>query len=49
MVWVGDIAPILVFLAIVAGIWAVLSFISNRNSKSLERLAAQPASVAVRP
>ena len=33
MVWIGDIAPILVFLAIVAGIWAILSFISNRNSK----------------
>jgi tight adherence protein C len=39
MVWIGDIAPVLVFLTIVAGIWAILSFISTRNSKSLERLA----------
>lgn len=31
--------PFLVFLGIVMGIWAVLSAISNRNSKSLDRLA----------
>lgn len=39
MVWINDIAPILVFIAIVAGIWAVLSMISNRNSRAVERLA----------
>ncbi len=34
-----DIVPLLVFLAIVAGIWAVLSAISSRNSRAMERLA----------
>ena len=38
MVWVNDVAPILVFFGIVAGIWAILSMISNRNSKALDRL-----------
>jgi tight adherence protein C len=36
---IGDLAPLLVFVAIVAAIWAVLSMISNRNSKAVERLA----------
>ena len=31
--------PFLVFIGIVMGIWAVLSAISNRNSKALDRLA----------
>lgn len=39
MGWINDIAPILVFVAIVAGIWAVLSMISSRNSKAAERLS----------
>ena len=38
-VYIADIIPLLVFLAIVAGIWSVLSMISNRNSKALDRLA----------
>ena len=38
MVWVNDVAPVLVFFGIVAGIWAILSMISNRNSKALDRL-----------
>ncbi len=33
-----DLIPILVFLAIVMGIWAVLSMISSRNSKAVDRL-----------
>lgn len=31
--------PLMVFIGIVMAIWAVLSMISNRNSKSLDRLA----------
>jgi tight adherence protein C len=34
----ADLIPLLMFFAIVGGIWAVLSMISNRNSKALERL-----------
>ena len=34
-----DLVPLLVFFGIVAAIWAVLSMISNRNSKALDRLA----------
>jgi tight adherence protein C len=43
-----DIIPLLVFLGIVLGIWAVLSAISNRNSKAVERLArlSRPSSLA---
>src|ERR1700746_3451274 len=37
--YVQDLVPLMVFLGIVAGIWAVLSMISNRNSKALDRLA----------
>jgi tight adherence protein C len=36
---VADLIPILVFFGIVMAIWAVLSMISNRNSKALDRLA----------
>jgi tight adherence protein C len=39
MVWIHDIAPILVFLCFVAAVWAILSMISSRNSKAVERLA----------
>lgn len=38
MVAVTAIIPLLVFLGIVLGIWSVLSMISNRNSKALDRL-----------
>ena len=37
-VYIQDLIPLLVFAGIVAAIWAVLSLISNRNSKALERL-----------
>jgi len=37
--WIADVVPILVFVGIVLGIWALLSAISNRNSRALERLA----------
>jgi tight adherence protein C len=42
------IIPLLVFLGIVLGIWSVLSAISNRNSKALDRLArlSRPPSLA---
>src|SRR5437667_33048 len=33
------IIPLLVFAGIVLGIWAVLSMISQRNSRSMERLS----------
>ncbi|GIW82443.1 MAG: secretion protein [Gemmatales bacterium] len=35
----ADLAPILVFFAVVAGIWGLLSFISQRNARIQERLA----------
>jgi tight adherence protein C len=38
-VYLQDIIPLLVFLGIVMGIWAVLSIISQRNSRALDRLA----------
>jgi tight adherence protein C len=38
-VYLQDMLPLFVFAGIVAGIWAVLSMISNRNSKALDRLA----------
>ena len=38
-VYLQDLIPLLVFGGIVAGIWATLSLISNRNSKALDRLA----------
>jgi tight adherence protein C len=39
MLYMADLIPLLVFLGIVIGIWALLSAISNRNSKAVERLA----------
>src|SRR4051794_4022011 len=44
----GDFAPLLVFVGIVAAIWAALSLISNRNSKAVDRLArmSRPMSAA---
>src|SRR5262245_5577022 len=46
-VYVQDLIPLLVFAGIVAAIWAVLSMISNRNSKAAERLArlSRPQSI----
>ena len=38
-VYLQDLLPLVVFAGIVAGIWAVLSMISNRNSRALDRLA----------
>ena len=37
--YLADMIPLLVFIGIVVGIWALLSGISNRNSKAVERLA----------
>jgi tight adherence protein C len=39
MNYVADIIPLLVFVGIVLGIWALLSGISNRNSKAADRLS----------
>src|SRR5947209_3334737 len=46
--YMSDLIPFLVFVGIVVGIWAVLSAISNRNSKAVERLAklSRPRSLA---
>ncbi len=46
--YIQDLLPLLVFMGIVAAIWAVLSMISNRNSKALDRLArlSRPQSLA---
>lgn len=46
--YIQDLVPLMVFAAIVAFIWAVLSMISNRNSKALDRLArlSRPQSLA---
>jgi tight adherence protein C len=38
-IYVEDLVPLLVFLAIVLGIWGILSAISHRNSRAVERLA----------
>jgi tight adherence protein C len=48
LIGVAEIIPLIVFLGIVCGIWSVLSMISNRNSRSLERLArlSRPQSLA---
>lgn len=45
---VTALIPLLVFLGIVLGIWSVLSMISSRNSKALDRLArlSRPRSLA---
>jgi len=37
--YMTDMIPLLVFIGIVVGIWAVLSAISSRNSKAVDRLA----------
>ena len=44
----SDIIPLLVFAGFVALVWAILSSISQRNSKANERLArmTRPASLA---
>ena len=44
----NELIPLLVFAALVAGIFALLSVISNRNSKATERLQrlSRPASLA---
>lgn len=46
--YLEDVIPLLVFGGIVMGIWAVLSMISNRNSKAMDRLArlSRPQSLA---
>src|SRR5258707_11757357 len=43
-----DMIPLIVFAGIVAGIWAFLSMISNRNSQALDRLnrLSRPQSLA---
>jgi tight adherence protein C len=43
-----DLIPLMVFFAIVAGIWGVLTMISTRNSKAVDRLErmSRPQSVA---
>jgi tight adherence protein C len=48
MIGIADIIPLLVFGGIVLGIWGVLSMISNRNSRSTERLTrlSRPQSLA---
>jgi tight adherence protein C len=44
----AEIIPLLVFAGIVLGIWSVLSMVSNRNSKAMDRLArmGRPRSMA---
>ncbi len=44
----ADMIPLIVFVGIVMGIWAVLSMISNRNSQALNRLSrlSRPQSLA---
>jgi tight adherence protein C len=46
--YLPDLIPLLVFAGIVLGIWAVLSMISQRNSRAQERLArlSRPTSLA---
>jgi tight adherence protein C len=39
MIGIADIIPLLVFAGIVLGIWGILSMISNRNSRAMERLS----------
>ncbi len=45
---IEDMIPLLVFAGIVAGIWGLLSMISNRNSQALDRLSrlSRPQSLA---
>src|SRR5438132_5442629 len=44
----ADLIPIFVFVGIVALIWSILSMISQRNTRSMERLArlSRPPSLA---
>jgi tight adherence protein C len=46
--YLSALIPLLVFFGIVMGIWAVLSMISNRNSRALDRLQrlSRPQSLA---
>jgi tight adherence protein C len=46
--YLPDLIPLFVFVGIVLGIWAVLSMLSQRNSRAQERLArlSRPASLA---
>ncbi len=48
MIGIVDVVPLLVFVGIVMAVWAVLSMISNRNSRAAERLArlSRPQSLA---
>src|SRR4051812_10645738 len=48
MIGFDAIVPLLVFVGIVVGIWAVLSMISNRNSRAMDRLSRliRPQSLA---
>jgi tight adherence protein C len=48
MIGLDAIVPLLVFVGIVVGIWAVLSMISNRNSRAMDRLSrlSRPQSLA---
>src|SRR6476660_7714045 len=48
MIGFDAIVPLLVFVGIVVGIWAVLSMISNRNSRAMDRLSrlSRPQSLA---
>ncbi|HEY1861566.1 MAG TPA: hypothetical protein VGG61_14495 [Gemmataceae bacterium] len=48
LIGLQEIIPLLVFAGMVLGIWAILSMISQRNSKATERLAriSRPASMA---
>jgi len=48
LIGLPEIIPLLVFAGMVLGIWAILSMLSQRNSKATERLAriSRPASMA---
>src|ERR1019366_5130827 len=48
IVGIEDLIPLFVFGGIVAGIWALLSMISSRNSQAVDRLSllGRPASLA---
>src|SRR5260370_27524555 len=48
MVGVQDLIPLIAFLGMVIGVWAILSVISQRNSRATDRLAriSRPASLA---
>src|SRR6516225_11657763 len=48
LVGIQELVPLLVFGGLVAGIFAILSLISNRNSRAQERLEriSRPASLA---